>query len=78
MVDGSIGLKKDADLGHINKVIQLLETEIAKMKKSNTTVLEGSDYKNIKNDIDLALKMQSIPTANAIGDVFEYWLALAS
>ena len=80
MVNGSIKLSKTANINEIESVLNQLETYL----KSNS---QQTGMISLKNDlvaadlipqINRVLKMQSLPWNKAIGDVFEYWLALAS
>lgn len=81
MANGSIQLSKSANIAIINNVISQLESYLNSHRGDITSTIDlttDSSAKDLLAQINRVLKMQSIPKALAIGDAFEYWLALAS
>lgn len=80
MADGSIQLSKSANVDMITGVINQLEMYLNSYSGENGIVdlTKDGSARDLLAQINKVLKMQSIPKALAIGDAFEYWLALAS
>lgn len=79
MADDAIKLKGKADISKINDTIKNLEAYINMNKDQNyISLTNNTAAQSLMKDINEVLKMQSIPKALAIGDAFEYWLAIAS
>lgn len=81
MANGIIKTSKGADIAMMNNVIMQLENYLnLHADKGNSRINLTSDAiaQDLIAQINRVLKMQSIPWAGAIGDAFEYWLALAS
>lgn len=69
---------KSFDINKINQTIQELENYINTHQNEKKVSLTNATAQNLIANINEVLKMQSVPMALAIGDAFEYWLALAS
>ena len=78
MINGSLGVMDKADMGKLNEVYQTLKQTINAMESQGETTIKWKNNQTLKEDINTALAWQSIPIKNALGDVFEWWLALAS
>lgn len=78
MTNGSIKLKSSAknNIDIINNTIEELQRYVNSYEED--LLLDEKNSKRLIAQINTILKMQSLPTFKAIGDVFEYWLAIAS
>jgi hypothetical protein len=77
MVNNNIATNDNFDVVAAKSIWQELTNYIQSHAGEENLNING-DLRNLLNDLNQILKTQSIPSNKAIGDVFEYWLALAS
>lgn len=78
MINESVATQDGFDANYARQIQQELINYMNIHAAEGSSLNANKDLKNLLNKLNEVLKMQSIPYAQAIGDVFEYWLAIAS